>query len=162
MDSPAFEAFVRDHQRMVFAIAKQYVKEDHAADDVTQEAFIRAFRGIDGLRDKGYVKTWLYSLTRNAAIDWLRAHKRKFVSIEESEIDVAQPVAEENDDKADLLDAVMKVLEGLRQDYREIILMRYIEKLSYQQIAEALNMTVGAVGEKLHRVRNMIIERCGP
>jgi RNA polymerase sigma-70 factor (ECF subfamily) len=147
---------------MVFAIARQYVKEDHAADDVTQEAFIRAYRGIDGLRDQAYVKTWLYSLTRNAAIDWLRAHKRKFVSLEDSELDVEQPVADDPGDSTDALDSVMNVLEGLRQDYREIILMRYIEKLTYLQIAAALKMTVGAVGEKLHRVRNMIIERCGP
>jgi RNA polymerase sigma-70 factor (ECF subfamily) len=161
MDSGSFEVFVREHQRMVFAIARQYVKEDNAAEDVMQEAFIRAYRGLDGLREKAHVKTWLYSLTRNAAIDWLRSHKRKFVSLEDSELDVEQPAPVRDDAKADALETVMKVLEGLRADYREIVLMRYIEKLSYQQIAEALGMTVGAVGEKLHRVRHMIIERCG-
>jgi len=161
MEAPAFEAFVREHQRMVHAIARQYVKEDNAADDVTQEAFIRAYRGIDGVREQSHLKTWLYSLTKNAAIDWLRSHKRRFVSLEEAEIDVVEPRKEDGGEKADMLDSVLKVIDDLRADYREIILMRYLEKLSYTQIAEALGMTVGAVGEKLHRVRNMIIERCG-
>jgi RNA polymerase sigma-70 factor (ECF subfamily) len=160
MESAAFEAFVREHQRMVHAIARQYVKDDNAADDVTQEAFIRAYRGIDGVRERAHLKTWLYSLTKNAAIDWLRSHKRRFVSLEEAEIDVVEPRRDDGGEKADMLDTVLKVLDDLRADYREIILMRYLEKLSYNQIAEALGMTVGAVGEKLHRVRNIIMERC--
>jgi RNA polymerase sigma-70 factor (ECF subfamily) len=161
MDGTDFEAFVREHQRMVHAIARQYVGDD-AADDVAQEAFIRAHRGLGSLREKAHLKTWLYSLTRNAAIDWLRANRRKTVSIEDSEIDVEAPAKDPDPAKADALEKILSVLDGLRADYRQIILMRYIDKLSYQQIAEALGMTVGAVGEKLHRVRNMIIERCGP
>ena len=161
MDGKGFEAFVREHQRMVHAIARQYVKDDSAADDVAQEAFIRAYRGLGGLREKGHVKTWLYSLTRNAAIDWLRAHKRRHVSIDDAGIDVEEVKEKAAPDGTAEMDAVMKAVQSLRADYREIILMRYIEKLSYAQIAEALGMTIGAVGEKLHRVREMIVQRCG-
>jgi len=160
MDEGSFERFVREHQRMVLAIARQYVKDDHVAEDVAQEAFIRAHRSFDGLREPSRVKTWLYALTRNAAIDWLRAHRRKAVSLEETQADVPVPEPAASGERGDQLAAVMSVLESLREDYREIILMRYFEDLSYKQIAEALGMTVGAVGEKLSRVRDMIIERC--
>jgi RNA polymerase sigma-70 factor (ECF subfamily) len=161
MDGKDFEVFVREHQRMVHAIAWQYVRDDSAADDVAQEAFIRAFRGLEGLREKGHVKTWLYSLTRNAAIDWLRAHKRRHLSIDDAGVDVEEVKDKAASEGTEDMDALMKAVRSLRTDYREIILMRYIEKLSYSQIAEALGMTIGAVGEKLHRVREMIVQKCG-
>ncbi len=144
---------------MVYAIARQYVKDEHVAEDVAQEAFIRAHRSFDGLRDPARVKTWLYSLTRNAAIDWLRAHRRKVLPLEEA-AEVPQP-APRPGTREEQAAVVMAALEALREDYREIILMRYFDGLSYREIADALGMTVGAVGEKLSRVRDMIVERCG-
>jgi RNA polymerase sigma-70 factor (ECF subfamily) len=155
-----FEVFVREHQRMVHAIARQYVKDEHVAEDVAQEAFIRAHRSFDGLRDATRVKTWLYALTRNCAIDWLRAHRRKLMSLDEAPVDIPEPAQPEST-KDHQITIVMKVLEALREDYRELILMRYFEGLSYKEISEALGMTIGAVGEKLSRVRDMIVERCG-
>jgi RNA polymerase sigma-70 factor (ECF subfamily) len=151
-----FDRFVREHERMVHALAFSYVKDEHAADDVMQEAFLRAYRSVDGMRDPTKVKTWLYTLTRNAAIDHLRSRKHRAVSIEEHEVDVAAPQAEE---RPELLDKVMKIVDDLREDYRQIILMRYVDKMAYTAIAEVLGMTVGAVGEKLHRVRALIAER---
>ncbi|MBI2931293.1 MAG: sigma-70 family RNA polymerase sigma factor [Planctomycetes bacterium] len=159
MDEGTFERFVHEHQRMVHAIARQYVKDEHVAEDVAQEAFLRAHRSFDGLRDPSRVKTWLYSLTRNAAIDWLRAHKRRLMSLDEASVDVPEPTRQDNV-RDEQITRVMGVLDDLREDYREIIMMRYFEGLSYKEIAEALGMTIGAVGEKLSRVRDMIVERC--
>lgn len=155
MTGEAFERFVREHERMVRALAWSYVKDDHAADDVMQEAFLRAYRAADGMRDPSKVKTWLYTLTRNAAIDHLRS-RRRTVSIEEHGVDMPAPAAEE---KSDLADKVLKVVDDLREDYRQLILLRYVDKMPYTQIAEVLGMTVGAVGEKLHRVRAMIASK---
>ena len=59
----------------------------------------------------------------------------------------------------DPVDRVMRAVDGLREDYRQILLLRYVEKLSYGQIASALGMTTTAVGEKLHRVRKMVMEK---
>ena len=74
-------------------------------------------------------------------------------------MDVEAPVPAESG-ATDQMAKVMAALEALRADYREIVLLRYFEGMSYEQIAETLGMTVGAVGEKLSRVRDMIVERC--
>ncbi len=145
---------------MVYAIARQYVKDAHVAEDVAQEAFIRAHRSFDGVREPGRVRTWLYALTRNVAIDWLRAHRRKTLSLETEALDIPQPPVAKAGPRDEQLKIVMNVLDALREDYREIILMRYFQDMSYIEISETLGMSVGAVGEKLSRVRDMIVERC--
>lgn len=149
MTGAEFDAFVREHQRMVRALAFSYLRDDHAADDLAQEVFLRAWKSVDGV---AHPKTWLYAMTRNAAIDHLRARRRS-LPIEEKVMDVPAPPPAEPDDR---IAKVMRVVDGLREDYRQIILLRYVENLPYARIAEALGMTVTAVGEKLHRVRALI------
>lgn len=152
MTGPEFEAFLREHERMVRALAFAYVRDWHAAQDVFQEVSIRAFKSLDTLRDPSKAKTWLYTMTRHAAIDHLRSRRKT----EELPVDVPAPRPAETDDRAE---QVMKVVDGLREDYRQLILLRYVDKMPYTQIAEVLGMTVTAVGEKLHRVRSMIASR---
>ncbi len=149
MTGADFDAFVREHERMVRALARAYLRDESAADDLTQEVFLRAWKSVDGVLHR---KTWLYTLTRNAAIDVLRS-RRATVSIEEHAMDLAAPRPEEPDDR---IAHVMRLVDGLREDYRRILLLRYVDGMPYAQIAEVLGMTVTAVGEKLHRVRAMI------
>ncbi|MBI2919733.1 MAG: RNA polymerase sigma factor [Planctomycetes bacterium] len=156
MKAETFDRFVREHERMVRALAYSWVRSASAADDVAQEAFLRAYRSIGSLRDLTKVKPWLYTLTRNAAMDWLRREKRH--RVEELNVDVAAPAAKEGDDR---VDRVARIVEELREDYRQLVLLRFVDGLSYAEIAEALGMSVGAVGEKLHRVRKMVVERMG-
>ncbi len=153
MTGPSFERLVREHERKVRALAMAYCRDEHAADDVVQETFWRAWRSLDGLRDPSKLKTWLYAMARHAAVDHLRARERHRAEV--LAVDVKAPEKREGD----LVDRVMRAVDGLRGDYRQILLLRYVEKLSYAEIAEALEMTPTAVGEKLHRVRRMVIER---
>lgn len=150
-----FDSFVHDHERMVRALALSWVRSPSAADDVTQEAFVRAWKAWGSLRDPAKAKTWMYTLTRHAAIDWLRREKRH--KAEELVQDVAAPAADRRPD--DLVDRVVRIVDGLREDYRQLVLLRFVEQLSYAEIAEVLGMTATAVGEKLHRVRKMVAER---
>jgi RNA polymerase sigma-70 factor (ECF subfamily) len=152
-----FDSFLHDHERMVRALALSWVRSPSAADDVTQEAFLRAWKAWGTLRDPAKAKTWLYTLTRHAAIDWLRREKRH--KAEELVQDVAAPAAEKRPD--DLVDRVVRIVDGLREDYRQLVLLRFVEQLSYAEIGEVLGMTASAVGEKLHRVRKLVTERMG-
>lgn len=150
-----FQTFVRDHERMVRALALSWVRSPSAADDVAQESFLRAWKAWGTLRDPAAAKTWLYTLTRHAAIDWLRREKRH--KAEELVQDVAAPAAEKKPD--DLIEKVVRIIDGLRQDYRQLVLLRFVEQMSYAEIGEVLGLTASAVGEKLHRVRKLVNER---
>ena len=151
-----FDTFVKEHERMVRALALSWVRSPSAADDVKQEAFLRAWKALGTLRDPSKAKTWLYTLTRNAAVDWLRREKRHKA---EELVDVAAPVAEKKSD--DLIEKVVRIVDGLREDYRQLVLLRFVEQLSYAEIAEVLGTTASSVGEKLHRVRKLVTERMG-
>lgn len=151
-----FDAFVQEHERMVRALALSWVRSPSAADDVAQEAFLRAWKAWGSLRDPSKAKTWLYTLTRHAAIDWLRREKRHKA---EELVDVAAPEAERKPDE--LIERVAKLVDGLREDYRQLVLLRFVEQLSYAEIGEVLGLTASAVGEKLHRVRKLVCERLG-
>jgi RNA polymerase sigma-70 factor (ECF subfamily) len=155
MTGEPFDAFVRRHERMVRALARSYVRDASAADDIAQEAFIKAHRALDTLADPAKEKTWLYAIARNAALDWLRREKRH--RMEELNVDVAAP--ERRDSGGDLAARVMRIVDTLREDYRQVVLLRFVDELSYAEIGEALGLAPSAVGEKLHRVRKMVVER---
>ena len=157
MTGEAFERFVREHERMVRALARSYARDEDAAEDVVQETFWRAWRAIGTLEDVSRAKAWVAGIARHAALDHLRARKRR--PAEELNVDVAAP---EKKDEGDLVERVMRAVDALRADYRQIMILRYVEKLSYEGIARALGMTPGAVGEKLNRVRKMVAERFAP
>ena len=157
MTAEAFERFVLEHERLVRALARSYVRDDDAAEDVVQETFWRAWRSIGDLGDPSRAKAWMTEIARHAAIDHLRSRRRH--TTEELNVDVAAP---EEKDEGDLVERVIRAVDALRADYRQIMILRYVEKLSYEGIARALGMTPGAVGEKLNRVRKMVAERFAP
>lgn len=150
MTTATFENLVREHHRMVYTIAASYVGAS-SAEDVCQDAYLRAFKGLSGLRDPARIKPWLFGITRHAALDHLRRTRRHDIAV------LRWRPAKITDTQA--LELVWRVLDTLREDYRQILLLRYVEGLRYGEIAEALGMTVGAVGEKLSRVRAGVAEQ---
>jgi RNA polymerase sigma-70 factor (ECF subfamily) len=159
MDARAFERLVRDHQQMVYAVALSHCKDATAAEDLAQEAFLKAYRSMDGLKHPSQLKTWLYSIARFTAIDWLRRRKREEVRPLPEVQAAPEAAGGESEDRAM---RVMSVIQGLRDDYREIMLLRYVRGLSYAEIAKTVGGTPSAIGEKLHRVREMVREKLRP
>ena len=148
MDNRAFERLVAEHQGMVYSVALSHCRDAAEAEDVTQEAFLKAYRSMDGMKKPRQTKTWLYSIARFTAIDHVR--KRRRMKTGEVPDRPAPTVSEKPSGR------VMEVVRGLRNDYRDIVLMRYVREMSYSEIARELHTTVGSVGEKLFRVREMI------
>jgi len=157
MTGEAFYGFVQRHERLVRALARSYVRDADAAEDVVQETFWRAWRSLDGLEDASRAGAWVAGIARHAALDHLRSRRRR--PTEELTVDVAAP---EKKEEGILVERVVRAVDALRADYRQILILRYVEKLSYDGIARALGMTPGAVGEKLNRVRKMVAERFTP
>lgn len=151
MNARAFERLVREHQQMVYCVALSYCKDPAAAEDVAQEAFLKAYRSFDELRQPARLKTWLYSIARFGAIDWVRRRRREQPAPVPDR--PAPPPAEDRSER------LMEIVNGLPEGYREIMLLRYVQGLSYLEIARTLGSTPSAVGEKLSRVRDVVREK---
>lgn len=159
MDASAFERLVREHQHMVYCVALSFCKDPSAAEDLAQEAFLKAYRSVDEMREPARLKTWLYSIARFTAIDWIRRRRREPV------LALAEGAAEElperpaGDSKEERAVRVMDVIRGLKDEHREIMILRYVRGLSYSQIARETGSTTSAVGEKLSRIREMVRQK---
>ena len=159
MDASAFERLVREHQHMVYCVALSFCKDSALAEDVAQEAFLKAYRSVDQMREPARLKTWLYSIARFTAIDWIRRRQREPV------LGLAEGAAKEiperpaAESKEDRTVRVMDVIRGLQEDHREIMILRYVRGLSYTQIARETGTTAAAVGEKLSRIREIVRQK---
>ncbi len=167
-DQNAFEQLVLDNQNRVYNLAFRMVGNEADAYDMSQEAFIKAYNSIDNFRGDSRFSVWLYRLTTNVCLDFLRANNRKAhgsltYSDEEGEgkeLEIPderfspQSIAEKNE----LRRAVSRGLNALPEDYRAILLLREIEGLSYDEIAIALSLEEGTVKSRIFRARKRLCE----
>jgi len=163
-DQAAYEMLVEKYQRAAVGFAYGVTGERSAAEDAAQEGFVRAFQALGQLDKPGRFLSWLRTIVRNSAMDIMRRRQRT-VSLDELAETGFDPESLRTGTPGDALaeeervGAMLKILDGLRPDYREIVMLRYGEEMSYRAIAELLDMKVSAVGEKLSRVRNLLREK---
>ena len=157
-----FDELVARHQVSARRKAFSIIKDHQAAEDIVQEAFIKAYRRLKALKEPCKFSSWLLRTVQHTALDHRRARKEP-VSLEVIRAEGFDPPHESGkysvtDQLEDLEDdlRVLEVLGRLRPDYREIFELKHLRHRTYRQIAECLGMSVSAVGEKLSRVRQMI------
>jgi len=138
----------------VYRLAVRMVGLQDAA-DVTQQAFLQAFRSIGQYRGESRFTTWLYRLAVNESLQHLRRDRRsRHVPLEREPVDSARH--EQNEERKELLD---KALSDIDPELRSIFLLREVEELSYREIAEALQIPAGTVGSRLNRARRELQKR---
>lgn len=167
-DADAFEALVLEHQNKVYSLALRMVGNEEDARDMAQEAFIRAFNSLGSFRGESKFSVWLYRLTSNICIDFLRGRaKRRTVSLSREDEDGYEGELEIPDERfspeaglerSELREAVRRGLEQLTPEYREILLLREINGLSYDEIGRALNLEEGTVKSRIFRARKKLCE----
>ena len=147
------------HMDAAYNLARWLVGNDHDAQDVVQEAYLRAIRFAGGFRG-GDPRAWILSIVRNAAFSWM---KRSRKTEAHAEFDENTPPSESDDTslEADALrkaDAAMirGALEELSDEFREVLVLRDIEGLSYKEIAEIADVPVGTVMSRLARARQRL------
>jgi RNA polymerase sigma-70 factor, ECF subfamily len=157
----AFEELVERHRDVVFRTAARIVGRDEA-EDVTQDAFLRAFHRLEQYRGTAAFRTWLLQITQNAALNTLARARRRPAEGDAEAPDVPdrdpvrQPAAElERRERQERLE---HKLELLRPEYRSLLVLRDLEGFSYAEIAEVLGMPLGSVKGRLHRARDELIE----
>ncbi|MFZ0040604.1 MAG: sigma-70 family RNA polymerase sigma factor [Solirubrobacteraceae bacterium] len=158
-DMHAFEQLVQRHRDVVFRVASRIVGTDHA-DDVSQDAFLRAFHRLGRFRGDSSFRTWLLQITQNAALNELQRSRRRQTEDGEASDPVdpdrtRQPASElERRERQQRLETKLGLL---RDEYRSLLVLRDLEGLSYSEIAEVLEMPLGSVKGRLHRARGELI-----
>lgn len=157
-DEAAFEQLVLAYEKQVYNLALRMVGNPDDALDVSQEAFLKAWRGLKTYRSDAKFSTWLYRLASNVAIDFLRREKKEqavSLTVEEGEIPV-------EDTKSDPFDHISKkqeqaeiaqALAQLEPEYRQALVLRAVNGLSYQEIGEATGAKPGTVKSRIARAR---------
>ncbi len=159
-DREAYGQLVERYRSVVMASIYASVRRREVAEDLAQECFIKAYSALGELREPARFAGWLRTIAAHTAADWLRA-RRSEVNLDKLAEAGAEPCAPEirpgeGLEAAEEEDAILRVLAQLRDDYREIVVLKHLEGYSYRQIAEMLGMSVTAVGEKLSRVRALL------
>ena len=165
-DVNAYEYLVKAYEKNVYNLALRMVGNSEDAYDMSQEAFIKAYNSLHSFRGDSKFSVWLYRIVSNVCLDYLRSRNRKAtvsLSVENDDgEDVELDIADEGSSPQALLDrsltrdAVRRGLQSLPPDHREILLLREIQGLSYDEIAETLDLEVGTVKSRIFRARKKL------
>jgi RNA polymerase sigma-70 factor (ECF subfamily) len=127
-----------------------------AADDVQQEVWLAVYRGIAGLAAPGAFRTWLFRTTRHRALDFLRRRKRERELLADVELDAVQDVAAAPDAESTDAELAWDRLDALPPLQREVLLLRYRDDMSYEQMALVIGCSLGTVRSRLHYARQRL------
>lgn len=148
-------------RRKVFGLAYSFLRDREAAEDVTQEVFIKVWRALPGFDGRASMSTWIYTIARNASLSALRA-RRPQSSLSDPEVMAAvesinpAPSADVIVDRA----AILRLVDQLPMKQRQVIMLFYMEGQSHEEVAAMLAMPVGTVKTLLHRARARLFAAC--
>ena len=156
-----FEAVVLPHVDAAYGLARYLMRNDADADDVVQEALLRALRYFGGFRDEaGKRRAWVLAIVRNTASTWRRRHRADASATEFDEAihsetgDAEHPGSELA--RRDSRETLAQALDRLPRDLREVIVLREIEGLSYKEIGDVMDVPIGTVMSRLSRARKRL------
>jgi len=171
-DLRAFDLLVRRYQSRITAVISRFVKDWSECQDVAQESFIRAYRALGNFRGDSQFYTWLYKIAVNTAKNHLVAQKRRppgdDVQVEDAEhFDVGFQMKDTATPERELMRqeierTVLSTVEALPEELKTAITLREIDGLSYEEIAQAMDCTIGTVRSRIFRAREAIDEQLRP
>jgi RNA polymerase sigma-70 factor (ECF subfamily) len=150
-DSAAFEDLVRTHQADVYRLALHFVRDPPTAEDVTQEAFVHAYRSLRKFRGGSKFSTWLFRITRNCAVDAIRRRERRR-TYEQAALEPEAPVEEPS-----LRMALEDAIDALPQELREPFVLIEVFGLSYSETSGVLGVPAGTLKSRMHRARGVLV-----
>ena len=172
-DKLAFGLLVEKYQRKLARLLSRFIRDPAEVEDVTQEAFIKAYRALPAFRGDSAFYTWLYRIGINTAKNYLMALGRRAptsteVEAEEAEgYDEGEQLRDINTPESQLLsqeiaETVNATIEKLPEELRKAIQMRELEGMSYEDIAQAMDCPIGTVRSRIFRAREAIAEQLRP
>lgn len=177
-DTGAFEALIRRYQGWVFTLALRMLGDRAEAEDMAQEIFLKAYRGLKGFKGSSRFSTWLYAIASHHCLNQLEARRRQPSQFGRSgkgrngagndppavleRLADQAPRADALLERVDLARIVQAELRNLTEEHRIILVLRDIQGLSYEEIAETLGLELGTVRSRLHRARMEMKARLTP
>lgn len=171
-DKKAFDVLVLKYQQKVVNIVSRYIRDPHESLDVTQEAFIKAYRALPNFRGDSAFYTWLYRIAINTAKNHLVAQNRRppnsDVEAETAEqIDAGEKLKNRESPehlllKDEIAETVRQAIEALPEELKTAITLRELEGLSYEEIASAMSCPIGTVRSRIFRAREAIDAKLEP
>ncbi len=163
-DDTAFSALVKKYQRSVHALAWRKVGDFHIAEDITQDAFLKAYQGLSTLKEPQSFGSWLYVITANHYKAWRRKRRTWMQSLEDTSIAQLEKatysghIIEENEQMTEETqrEVVKKLLAKLQESDRTVITLYYLGGMTYEEISNFLGVSVGAIKSRLHRARQRL------
>lgn len=172
-DKEAFAELVRRYEKPIFALAYRMVGSREDAKDLTQESFLKAYRALAGFKENARFSPWLYAIANNLCIDFLRRKSRRALSLDEPYPDGGErqlPGGVEPGNELERQEARLQVhlaLDKLPPKFKNILILRHMQDLSYEEIAQILGIPLSLVKTHLFRAREalrkqlMVMEREG-
>jgi RNA polymerase sigma-70 factor (ECF subfamily) len=172
-DTQLYHELIRPHERSVYMMALSFMKNEADAEDVAQEAFLKAFRNLSKFRAEAKFGTWLISITLNEARSRLRRQATiRMESLDEppDEGGTVSPallrdwreIPSETLERQEVRKLLQSAVEGLPEIYRQVFLLREVEDFNINETALALNISVPSVKVRLHRARMMLQKQLTP
>jgi RNA polymerase sigma-70 factor (ECF subfamily) len=171
-DKKAYDLLVIKYQHKIVQLVNRYLKDPSEAQDVAQEAFIKAYRAIGSFRGDSTFYTWLYRIAINTAKNYLVSRSRRS---SQYEVDIQDAEAMENAPQLqgietperllmndEIVKAIRSAIEHLPDEMRTAIMLREFEGMSYEEIAEAMECPVGTVRSRIFRAREAIDNKLNP
>jgi RNA polymerase sigma-70 factor (ECF subfamily) len=168
----AYRELVRRYERPIFSLLFRMVRDRELAEDLSQETFVKALNAIDSYRPEYKFSSWIFKIANNAAIDHLRRRELDTLSLEgsphaetpEAVQATALQLGDRTENALDIVEAkelgaaIEEAIGRLRPEYRSCILLRHVEGLAYEEIAQTLDLPLGTVKTYIHRARNELRE----
>ena len=166
-DTNAFGTLVASYEKFIFNVACKMFSNSEDASDIAQEALIKAYKNIDKFDFNSSFSTWLYRITVNACIDEMRRRKgRESISIdaEDEESGLAVQIedtslgAEERVIQNETVSEVRAAIDKLSEEHKTVIILRDLQDMTYEQVAQTLDLSIGTVKSRLARARKSLKE----
>lgn len=168
-DQQAFATLMKRYKKAVYFMILKMIRDADDAEDLTMEAFAKAFRNLHKFKKDYTFSTWLFRIATNNAIDFIRKKKLKTMSLNTTlsddggnpvNIDVEDDDKNPQDEyiKSQRIEMVRIFVDKLPAKYRKLVHLRYFDELSYEEIAQELDKPLGTVKAQLHRSRELLYE----
>lgn len=157
-DADAFEQLVVAYRDQVFRLALRMCGNEADADEVAQEAFLSAWKALPNFRGDSRFSTWLYQLTSHAVIDLMRREKRQIAAEDITEVSAPDPgpSPQQQAERSETRQAVRDAMGQLSPEYRQIVVLRFLQELSYEEIGVVLKLPPGTVKSRLNRAKSQL------